>query len=253
MDFRWAALFANPLSDFISAAKRMPPHRIRHQRNLAATVLACLAGSPALGEAAEISDDQAVIELQEPTAPLRWFQLSDWYEPTLYGEEGNINQLVFRTVLPFTIHDEIYLTRFTQQCTVSATSGRTGCLDPELILVRIFNEAWGRWGLGVDVMPPTGAENMTSSKWSVGPVLGFATSSAAPVQYGLYVRTYWSVAGNSSPRTWARSTCSPCSASNSVTGRRCRSAKLSSSMTPWLPTGSPCKSGSTNRPHGVTS
>jgi len=168
-------------------------------------VLGCLAVAPALAHAAEaadtpVTDDEAVIQLQEPTAPLRWFQLSDWYQPTLYGDEGIINQVVFRTVLPFTINDSLFVTRLTQQVTVSATSGKVGFVDPELILIRVFSEAWGRWGLGFDLQPPTGADNLTSHKLNVGPAIGFATSSNASVQYGLYIRTYWSVSGESSAK-----------------------------------------------------
>ena len=191
---------ANVWSYLVDAAKRVQPPETHHQRGAFATLLGCLAALHFPAQAAEVTDDEAVIQLQEPTAPLRWFQLSDWYKPTLYGEEGNINQLVFRTVLPFTINDTLFITRFTQQCTVSATSGKTGCLDPELLLIRVFSEVWGRWGIGVDIQPPTGAESLTSHKWSVGPVLGFATSSAAPVQYGLYVRSYWSVSGKNSAK-----------------------------------------------------
>ena len=137
--------------------------------------------------------DQGVVEINDPTSPLRWFQLSDWYNASLHDESGSINQGVFRTVLPFTLAGDLYAVRFTQQYTISANTGKTGFQDPELILLRIISEPWGRWLVGVVVHPPSGAESQTSHAWSVGPGLGLVTSSERGVQYGAYVRTWWSV------------------------------------------------------------
>src|SRR5215472_8107500 len=38
------------------------------------------------------NDDRGVIEINDPTSPLRWFQLSDWYNASLHGESGTINE-----------------------------------------------------------------------------------------------------------------------------------------------------------------
>src|SRR6516165_4219826 len=123
------------------------------------------------------NDDQGVVEINDPTSPLRWFQLSDWYNASLHEESGSINDGVFRTVLPFTLAGDIYTVRFTQQYTISANNGKTGFQDPELILVRLISEPWGRWLVGLVVRPPTGAESQTSHAWSLGPALGLVTSS----------------------------------------------------------------------------
>jgi len=148
---------------------------------------------PVLAQTRSVNDDQSAVEINDPTAPLRWFQLSDWYNASLHDEPGTINEGVFRAVLPFTVEGDIYALRFTQQATISATSGKTGFHDPELILVRLVNEAWGRWLAGLVVLPPTGAESETSHAWSLGPALGVVTSSKAPFQYGVHLRAWWSV------------------------------------------------------------
>jgi hypothetical protein len=139
------------------------------------------------------NDDQGVIEINDPTSPLRWFQLSDWYNASLHDQSGSINDVVFRAVLPFTVAGNQYAMRFTEQYTVSAYNNKTGGQDPEFIFVRVLNEAWGRWLVGMVVRPPTGAESQTSHSWELGPALGFATSSEAPIQYGVHLRAWWSV------------------------------------------------------------
>lgn len=149
------------------------------------------AGSPDLTRA--VSDDQGVIEINDPTSPLRWFQLSDWYTASLHDQSGAINDVVFRTVLPFTVGGNLYAMRFTQQYTVSAYNGKTGGQDPEFIFLRVLDATSVRWLVGMVVKPPTGAESVSSQAWQLGPALGLTTSSAAPVQYGAYVRAWWSV------------------------------------------------------------
>lgn len=149
------------------------------------------AGSPDLSRAA--SDDQGVVEINDPTSPLRWFQLSDWYNASLHDQSGSINDAVFRAVLPFTIAGDLYAMRFTQQYTLSSYNDKTGGQDPEFIFLRVIGEARGRGLLGMVVRPPTGAESQTSHSWELGPALGLTTSSAGPVQYGAYLRAWWSV------------------------------------------------------------
>ncbi len=164
---------------------------------LVLSVLGASLGPPALAQTRSVTDDQGVMEINDPTSPLRWFQLSDWYDASLHDETGTINEAVFRTVLPFTIDGNQYAARFTEQNTVSATSGKTGAQDPELILVRILPTSYGRWLAGVVIDAPIGAEAETSSKWSAGPALGFTTPTAERVQYGAYVRSWFSINGPS--------------------------------------------------------
>jgi hypothetical protein len=174
--------------------------RFRHGLLLAGALIGW-AALPVLAQMRSHDDDQGVVEINDPTSPLRWFQLSDWYNASLHDESGSINEAVFRAVLPFTLAGNLYAIRFTQQYTIAAASGGVGFQNPELILVRLINEAWGRWLLGLVVRPDTGAQSLTSNAWSLGPALGIVTSSVEPVQYGAYLRTWWSVGtpGNAKP------------------------------------------------------
>ena len=172
------------------------PQRVQGRASRSARVLVgLLSGVAPLAVQAQTrsaNDDQGVVEINDPTSPLRWFQLSDWYNASLHGESGTINEGVFRAVLPFTILGDLYAVRFTQQATISSYNNKNGFQDPELILVRLIDRGWGRWLVGMVVRPPTGAESQTSHAWSLGPALGFTTSEAA-VKYGAYLRGWWSV------------------------------------------------------------
>ena len=156
-------------------------------------LLSLVAPLAAQAQTRSTNDDQGVIAINDPTSPLRWFQLSDWYNASVHGESGTINEGVFRAVLPFTVLGDIYAVRFTQQATISSYNNKNGFQDPELILVRLIDQGWGRWLVGMVVRPPTGAESQTSHAWSLGPALGFTTSSEAAVKYGAYLRGWWSV------------------------------------------------------------
>jgi hypothetical protein len=160
---------------------------------LLAGVLSSWTALPVLAQTRSHGDDQGVVEINDPTSPLRWFQLSDWYNASLHDESGTINEVVFRTVLPFTLAGDLYAVRLTQQYTVSAASGEVGFQNPELILVRLIEETWGRWLTGLVVRPDTGAQSLTANAWSLGPALGIVTSSSETAQYGAYFRAWWSV------------------------------------------------------------
>ena len=175
------------------SSKRVRSSACRRGACVLAGLLSGLAALVAQAQTRSTNDDQGVVEINDPTSPLRWFQLSDWYNASLHDESGSINAGVFRTVLPFTLAGDIYAVRFTQQYTISANNGKTGFQDPELILVRLISEPWGRWLVGLVVRPPTGAESQTSHAWSLGPALGLVTSSERAFQYGAHLRAWWSV------------------------------------------------------------
>ena len=146
------------------------------------------------------SDDELSSQAEETTAPLRTVELNDWYNATLHQQDGSINQAIFRVIAPFTADGIPHWSRFTLPYTTSATSGKTGTGDAELVELRGFDESWGRFGAGAVVQMPTGADAVTSNKWSVGPSLGMSTMGDTKYRWGFLLRTYWSVAGESSAK-----------------------------------------------------
>ena len=83
----------------------------------------------------------------------------------------------------------------------------------------VFNEPWGRWGVGVSGTLPTGADGLTTDKWTAGPALGFVNSSNKQYNWGLFTQTFFSFAGKTTRRTSASSTSSPSSSYQLGEGR----------------------------------
>ena len=159
-----------------------------------------LASASALAQALQLSDDELSLQAESPLALLRTFQLYDLFQATLHDQEGSINQLEFRGVLPFRIGGLSNLFRITQYDTTASYNKKTGASDPELIYLGGLTPSWGRWGIGFVLEPPTGGEELTSYKWSMGPAAGFVNTSDATQQWGLFLRSYFAIQGRSSAK-----------------------------------------------------
>ena len=143
-------------------------------------------------------DDELSAQATDPTASLMSFQLNDWYTANLHGTGGSANQVVFRTAIPFAFADTHHIFRLTQPYVTSSPSGETGFTDTTVFDLMVFNEKWGRWGVGVSGTMPTGEAGLTTDKWTAGPALGFVDSSNNQYNWGLFTQTFFSFAGKSS-------------------------------------------------------
>ena len=180
-----------------------PQEKCRSSLALIMILSACSTGftpAPALAQALQLSDDELSAQAEDPLAPLRTFQLYDLFEATLHDHEGSINQLEFRGVLPFRIGELNNIFRITQFDTTAAYNKKTGTSDPELIYLGGFTPSWGRWGIGFVLEPPTGGEELTSYKWSLGPAAGFQNISDPAQQWGLLLRSYFAIQGRKSAK-----------------------------------------------------
>lgn len=158
----------------------------------AAALAAALACPPARAQAG--GDDELAAKATDPTASLMSFSLNDWYTASRHGADGTINQTVLRAVLPFTTGGLHHIFRVTQPF-VTHSPGTTGMADTTVFDLVVFNEAWGRWGVGVAGSLPTGRSGLTSDKWSFGPSIGFVNNSLKTQSFGLFMQSYFSVAG----------------------------------------------------------
>lgn len=53
------------------------------------------------------------------------------------------------------------------------SNGDTGIGDATLFNLAAFDRSWGRYGIGVVALLPTGADGVSAEKWGLGPALGF--------------------------------------------------------------------------------
>ena len=143
------------------------------------------------------NDEQLAAQATDPTASLMSFQLYDWYTPSFRDVDGSSNQLVFRSALPFEVAGVPNIFRITAPYFTSTPSHVDGFGDVTVFDLVVFNQTWGRWGVGMDGTLPTGATGLTLDQWTAGPALGFVNSSNKQVNWGLFAQTFFSFAGNS--------------------------------------------------------
>lgn len=139
-------------------------------------------------------DEDLSRKATDPTASLMSFQLNDWYTASLHDADGSVNQIVLRAAIPFDALGAKHIMRVTQPF-VTSSPGSTGIVDTALFDLIVFDMPWGRWGLGPVVSFPTGADGLTTDKWSAGPAFGFVNGSQKDYNFGVFVQTLFSFAG----------------------------------------------------------
>lgn len=163
----------------------------------AAALVAVLAAAPGFAQGQKSSsDDQLASHSEDPTAALMSFEVDDWYQSSLYDKTGTINQGVFRAVLPFTVGAVDNIFRVTEQYTTQAYNNKLGGEDPELVYLAGTSVPWGRWGIGAVLEPPTGSQELTSDKWSIGPSAAVLNTRDPDRRWGMFLRSYTSFAGS---------------------------------------------------------
>jgi hypothetical protein len=91
-----------------------------------------------------------------------------------------------------------HILRVTQPYATSSPSGATRPVDKTIFDLIVFNQPWGRWGAGISGTLPTGANGLTTDKWTGGPALGFVNSSTKQYNWGLFAQSFFSFAGKDS-------------------------------------------------------
>jgi hypothetical protein len=144
------------------------------------------------------SNDELAAKATDPTASLMSFQLYDWYTPSYRDVDGSTNQIVFRAAIPFSVAGTSHIFRVTQPYVTSSVGGSDGLADTTIFDLMVFNQPWGRWGVGIAATLPTGSTGLTTDKWTAGPAVGFVDSSDKRFNWGLFAQTFFSFAGKSS-------------------------------------------------------
>jgi hypothetical protein len=172
---------------------------VTNVRALRCIALAFAAAATASAHAQQAPNvDELSAQATDPTASLMSFQLNDWYTSGFRDVDGSANQVVFRMAIPFALGDTHHIFRATQPYVTTSPSGSKGFTDTTVFDLMVFNERWGRWGVGVSGTLPTGQDGLTTDKWTAGPALGFVNSSANQYNWGLFTQTFFSFAGKGS-------------------------------------------------------
>lgn len=151
-------------------------------------IISALAGPAYAGQELE----QAA---SDPTASLMSLQLSDWYTFNYHQIDSQDNSLVFRSALPFAIGEQRHIMRVTVPFITDHPSLDNGLSDVTLFDLMVFEQNWGRFGLGVVGMAPTGGSDRGAEKWGIGPAVGFVASQKEYL-FGVFNQNVFTVSGD---------------------------------------------------------
>jgi hypothetical protein len=178
--------------------KRHLVHAMKSPREHLAVAVRLAAALLAVAPAFAQSDsaDALAAKATDPTAQLMSFQLNDWYVINHHGLDEGSNQIVLRAAIPFDLGPTKHIFRVTQAYATSGPRG-TGLVDTGLFDLMVFDASWGRWGIGLAGTIPNGSTGLSTEKWTLGPALGFVDSSHKPWMWGLFLQSFFSIAGDS--------------------------------------------------------
>lgn len=136
-------------------------------------------------------------QASDPTASLMSFQFQTFQSPNLYNSTGSRNTAQFRAAIPYTVGGINNIARLTLPYVTHNATGPGGIGDMTLFNLAAFDRHWGRFGVGVVALLPTGANGISAEKWGLGPALGFV---ARPDwgNVGLFNQNILTVGGNNS-------------------------------------------------------
>jgi hypothetical protein len=143
------------------------------------------------------ADNQALGQAaNDPTASLASLQVADWYNASLHGLSGeSANTVVLRPVIPFRTGPLDHILRVTAPFITDHPTLDSGLSDLTVFDLVVFNEKWGRWGVGPVLLAPTGGSHRGAEQWAIGPALGFV-SKHGPLLAGLFNQNLFTFAGD---------------------------------------------------------
>jgi hypothetical protein len=156
-----------------------------------------LFGFLAVLPAAAVAQDGQSLESQasDPTASLMSFQLQDFWSPAIHNSDDTLNIVQLRGAIPFTLAGVNNIARLTLPYVTDSPAGETGLGDMTIFNLATFNRPWGRYGVGVVALLPTGVDGVSADKWGLGPAVGF-TARPSWGLIGVFNQNIFSIAGD---------------------------------------------------------
>jgi hypothetical protein len=165
------------------------------------------------------SQQDLAAQARDPTASITAFQIRyDWTASFHNAPDQDMGRVVLQPIIPFKLGDQRHIARITASYVTHApdlaglsgsidqnpgppnyipTFKKGGLADTALLDVLIFDQPWGRLGVGGVLSVPTATDAaLGTEKWSLGPALVGITKSGR-WQYGVLGTGLFSVAGKS--------------------------------------------------------
>lgn len=133
----------------------------------------------------------------DPTASLMSVQIQNIYTGDYHNlKDENGNTILLRSAVPFNTGPLNHIARATLPAVTKSPSGKDGLSDLVLFDLIVFNQSWGRWGVGPVMLFPTATNDaLGAEKWAIGAAAGFLAQSRK-LQWGVFNQNLYSFAGN---------------------------------------------------------
>ena len=135
----------------------------------------------------------------DPTASLMSLQIQDIYTGSFHNLDNESgNTVLLRSAVPFRTGSLNHIARATLPIVTDSPSGESGLSDLVLFDLIVFNESWGRWGVGPVLLAPTASdEKLGAEKWAIGPAFGFVARNPG-LMWGVFNQNLFAFAGDNS-------------------------------------------------------
>ncbi len=132
----------------------------------------------------------------DPTASVMSVQLSDWYAFEYHDLPGaSDNAVALRAAIPFQTGSLNHIFRLTAPIITDHPVFDAGLGDISVFDLVVFNESWGRWGVGAVALLPTGGDTRGGDQWALGPAFGFTARPAPGWLAGIFNQNLFRIAG----------------------------------------------------------
>jgi hypothetical protein len=137
--------------------------------------------------------DQAA---SDPTASLMNLQIGDWYTASTWQAPGETaNLIALRSAYPFRWGDTSHIFRVTAPIVTDHPVLDSGLSDLTVFDLVVFDQPWGRWGVGPVALLPTGGSTRGAEQWAVGPAVGFIVTNPGLI-WGFFNQNLFTVTGD---------------------------------------------------------
>ena len=133
----------------------------------------------------------------DPTASLMSVQIQNVYAGNYHNlDDEDGNTILLRSAIPFKTGPLNHIARATLPFITDSPSDENGLSDLVLFDLIVFNESWGRWGIGPVILFPTAtSDELGAEKWAAGPAAGFVARSEQ-LMMGIFTQNLFSFAGD---------------------------------------------------------
>ena len=165
---------------------------------------------------AQVSSQELANQVNNPAAPVTFFQFRDILAPDFPGMKGPISALQMQPVVPigpFHFLPYMQLMKITLPLVITTpgvappieciacgkgTQGVTGLGDMQVFDLVTIKQSWGRWGFGPAVIFPTATETqLGAGKWQAGAAVALIYTGIKNLTAGAIVQNPISFAGSS--------------------------------------------------------